>query len=50
MDEVFNMGCGFCCIVAAPDEGAALELLRGRYPAAKRIGRATANAGALARA
>jgi phosphoribosylformylglycinamidine cyclo-ligase len=40
MHEVFNMGCGFCCIVAAGGEEAALELLRGRYPGAKRIGRA----------
>ncbi|HEY7456417.1 MAG TPA: phosphoribosylformylglycinamidine cyclo-ligase [Solirubrobacterales bacterium] len=40
MHEVFNMGCGFCCVVAAEDEGAAVELLRGHYPAAKRIGRA----------
>jgi phosphoribosylformylglycinamidine cyclo-ligase len=49
MDEVFNMGCGFCCVVASGDEGAALELLRARYPAAKRIGRATADTGALVR-
>jgi len=40
MHEVFNMGCGFCCVVAATDEGAALELLRGHYPAAQTIGRA----------
>ena len=40
MHEVFNMGCGFCCVVAAGDADAALELLRGRYPAAKQIGRA----------
>ena len=25
MHEVFNMGCGFCCVVAAGDEEAALE-------------------------
>ncbi len=40
MYEVFNMGCGFCVVVAADDEGAAVELLRGRYPDAKRIGQA----------
>ena len=45
MHEVFNMGCGFCCVVAADDEGAALELLRGHYPAARRIGRVTDGAG-----
>jgi phosphoribosylformylglycinamidine cyclo-ligase len=41
MSEVFNMGCGFCVVVPAADEGPALELLRAHYPAAKRIGRAT---------
>jgi phosphoribosylformylglycinamidine cyclo-ligase len=40
MREVFNMGCGFCCVVAADDETAALELLRRDYPEAKRIGNA----------
>jgi phosphoribosylformylglycinamidine cyclo-ligase len=44
MHEVFNMGCGFCCVVAAGDESAAVELLGGHYPVAKRIGRATATA------
>jgi phosphoribosylformylglycinamidine cyclo-ligase len=40
MHEVFNMGCGFCCVVAVADEGAALEVLRRRYPDAKVIGHA----------
>jgi phosphoribosylformylglycinamidine cyclo-ligase len=40
MHEVFNMGCGFCVVVAATDEDAALNQLRGQYPEAKRIGRA----------
>ena len=40
MAEVFNLGCGFCCVVAADDERAATELLRGHYRDAKRIGRA----------
>ena len=40
MHEVFNMGCGFCCVVAAADEDAALEALRRHYPQARRIGRA----------
>jgi phosphoribosylformylglycinamidine cyclo-ligase len=40
MHEVFNMGCGFCAVVAAGSEDRALELLRAHYPAAKRIGRA----------
>lgn len=38
MHEVFNMGCGFCCIVAPKDENTALEQLRRHYPEAKRIG------------
>jgi phosphoribosylformylglycinamidine cyclo-ligase len=40
MHDVFNMGCGFCCIVSTADEGAALDLLRPHYPGAKRIGSA----------
>ena len=49
MDQVFNMGCGFCCVVAAADEEDALELLRGHYPSARRIGRATAGDRVVAR-
>jgi phosphoribosylformylglycinamidine cyclo-ligase len=45
MHEVFNMGCGFCCVVAAGDEAAALELLRDHYPQAQPIGRAVAGSG-----
>ena len=41
MSEVFNLGCGFCVVVPAADEGRALELLRAHYPGAERIGRAT---------
>jgi phosphoribosylformylglycinamidine cyclo-ligase len=41
MREVFNMGCGFCVVVPAADEGATLSPLRSHYPGAKRIGRAT---------
>ncbi len=40
MYDVFNMGCGFCVVVAAADEAAALDLLRADYPGAKRIGHA----------
>lgn len=50
MHEVFNMGCGFCVLVPAGDEAAALELLRRHYPAAKRIGRAIAEPGVVRRA
>jgi phosphoribosylformylglycinamidine cyclo-ligase len=41
MYDVFNMGCGFCVVVPAAAEGAALALLRAHYPEAKRIGQAT---------
>ncbi len=40
MHEVFNMGCGFCVVVAADSEEAALGALRAHYPGARRIGRA----------
>ena len=42
MHEVFNMGCGFCVVVAAGAEEAALERLRAHHPGAQRIGRAVA--------
>ncbi|MCB0870920.1 MAG: phosphoribosylformylglycinamidine cyclo-ligase [Solirubrobacterales bacterium] len=38
MYEVFNMGCGFCVVVPAEDEEAALAVLREHYPEARRIG------------
>jgi phosphoribosylformylglycinamidine cyclo-ligase len=44
MHDVFNMGCGFCCVVAAADEAAALDVLRRHYAKARRIGRATPGA------
>jgi phosphoribosylformylglycinamidine cyclo-ligase len=49
MHEVFNMGCGFCCVVAGNDEKAALELLRRYYPEAKRIGATVAGTPAIRR-
>jgi phosphoribosylformylglycinamidine cyclo-ligase len=39
MHEVFNMGCGFCVVVAATHEDTAHKKLRKHYPDAKRIGR-----------
>jgi len=42
MHEVFNMGCGFCAVVPAAEEEAALNLLRAHHPAAARIGRVAA--------
>ena len=49
MFEVFNMGCGFCCVVAAADEDGAVELLRSHYPGARRIGRTIAESGTVRR-
>src|SRR5215207_7799427 len=49
MHEVFNMGCGFCAVVAPGDEEAALEMLRAHYPQAKRVGRAVGAAGEIVR-
>ena len=49
MHEVFNMGCGFCVVVAGPDENAALEHLQAHYPAARRIGQATGESGRVTR-
>jgi phosphoribosylformylglycinamidine cyclo-ligase len=45
MREVFNMGCGFCCVVAEADEARALALLRSHHPEARRIGRVSAGDG-----
>jgi len=47
MSRVFNMGCGFCVVVRAGDMEAALTLLQADYPAAKRIGQATADTGTV---
>jgi phosphoribosylformylglycinamidine cyclo-ligase len=47
MYEVFNMGCGFCCIVPAADEPAAVELLAGFHPGASRIGTVTDDVGTV---
>ncbi|MBA2514950.1 MAG: phosphoribosylformylglycinamidine cyclo-ligase [Solirubrobacterales bacterium] len=45
MWEVFNMGCGFACVVPADQEAAAVELLGRHHPGAARIGRITEDAG-----
>jgi phosphoribosylformylglycinamidine cyclo-ligase len=47
MREVFNMGCGFCVIVAAGDEAAALALLREHHREAKRVGAAVEGPGEI---
>lgn len=45
MWRTFNMGCGFCCVVAAARAGDALAQLARRHPGAARIGRLTDDAG-----
>lgn len=45
LQEVFNLGCGFCCVVAPADADAASELLAASHPGARRIGEATAATG-----
>jgi len=47
MWEVFNMGCGFACVVPAAQEARAVELLARRHPGAHRIGRITSEPGLL---
>jgi phosphoribosylformylglycinamidine cyclo-ligase len=47
LNEVFNMGCGFCCVVAEGDADAAVELLRGSHPGAAVIGEVTSAAGVV---
>ena len=49
MHEVFNMGCGFCVIVAEQDLEAAVGLLSGSYPEARRVGTVTDRAGEVER-
>jgi phosphoribosylformylglycinamidine cyclo-ligase len=45
LHEVFNMGCGFCCVVPADHAAAALEIVGARHPGAAVIGAVTGAAG-----
>jgi phosphoribosylformylglycinamidine cyclo-ligase len=45
--EVFNMGCGFCCVVPATDADAAVELLAAHHPGTRVIGAVTDAAGVV---
>jgi len=45
--EVFNMGCGFCCVVPPDHAERAAELLAHHHPGAAVIGHATASAGVV---
>lgn len=47
MWEVFNMGCGFCCVVPAADADAAVELLAQRHAGAAVIGSVTDRGGVV---
>jgi phosphoribosylformylglycinamidine cyclo-ligase len=50
MHEVFNMGCGFCVVVAQGDGDSAVGLLSAHYPETRRIGTVTDEAGKVSRA
>jgi len=45
--HVFNMGCGFCCVVSRDGAEAAVELLKAHHPGAAVIGHVTAEAGLI---
>ncbi|HEY8865855.1 MAG TPA: phosphoribosylformylglycinamidine cyclo-ligase, partial [Solirubrobacteraceae bacterium] len=45
MWQIFNMGCGFVCVVPAQDCAAAITLLERHHPGAARIGSVSAQAG-----
>ena len=48
MWEVFNMGCGFCAMVAPDDAAKAAALLDGHHPGAAVVGRVTEESGRIA--
>jgi phosphoribosylformylglycinamidine cyclo-ligase len=47
MHEVFNMGCGFCCVVPEDDAAAAVEVLSEAHPGTAVIGQTTSAAGVV---
>ena len=47
MYEVFNMGCGFCCVVPAGDAREAVSILGRRHPGTAVIGRASTAGGVV---
>jgi phosphoribosylformylglycinamidine cyclo-ligase len=47
LHEVFNLGCGFCCVVAPAEAEEAAALLSERHPGAAVIGAATDRAGVV---
>ncbi len=50
MDAVFNMGCGFVCVVAAAAAAATTELLTSHFPGSRQIGQVSDNHGVVGRA
>ena len=48
MYRVFNMGCGFCCVVPAERAADAVSLLAGRHPGTAVVGRVTGEGGRVA--
>jgi phosphoribosylformylglycinamidine cyclo-ligase len=47
LHEVFNLGCGFCCVVPAAEIDAALELLDRHHPGSAAIGHVTVRGGVV---
>jgi phosphoribosylformylglycinamidine cyclo-ligase len=47
MHEVFNMGCGFCCVVPADGADEAVSIVGRRHPGAAVIGRTSTAAGVV---
>jgi phosphoribosylformylglycinamidine cyclo-ligase len=47
LQEVFNMGCGFCVVVPAEQADAAIEIAVARHPGTAQIGQVTENAGVV---
>jgi phosphoribosylformylglycinamidine cyclo-ligase len=47
MYEVFNMGCGFCCVVPADDAEEAVSILARRHPGTAVMGRASTAPGVV---
>jgi phosphoribosylformylglycinamidine cyclo-ligase len=45
--EVFNMGCGFCCVVPSDQTDVAVEVLDSHHPGSTVIGRATEEVGVV---
>ena len=45
--EVFNMGCGFCCVVPADQTDVAVEVLDSHHPGSAVIGRVTDESGVV---